>query len=89
MVEAANLFIDVLGWIASVSAFREGFRVDPGGGGDIILGDRGHCGMASEDRLLWTSSVRGASKTPSMFGDCCVVFADNALCTAAAEGTDG
>ena len=67
-VETANLFIDVFGWTPSESDLRDRFRVDDGGGGDIILGDRGHCCEASIGRALCADSVLADSTTPSMLG---------------------
>lgn len=90
-VETASLFMEVFGWTGSESDFRDKLRADDDGGGDIILGDRGHCCGGSVGRPLELASALEDSTTPSMLGGCCGVLfaADNALCTAAADGTDG
>jgi hypothetical protein len=77
--------------VLSLSAFLsigiELRLVEEDGGGDLSLGDIGQCGELSPD--LVGLSVREPSSTPSTLAECIEgLFADNARCTAAAEGID-
>lgn len=84
--DADSRFCDEFGAAISLSCFRVGcveFRGAIDGGGEVNLGETGHRGAGSTDFGLRISGV-----LLSMPGDCGGgLFADNALCTAAAEGT--
>lgn len=78
--------------VTSLSAFRRvGMELRPvevEGGGDLSLGERGQCGEVSPDFV--NLSVRELSSIPSTLAGCKGgLFADRALWTAAADGTDG